>query len=233
MTLRSRTLPERGPRSLALFGGSFDPIHSGHLAVARAARRRFHLDAIHFIPAGRPPHKRDHELAPYLHRYAMVALACAGSADFVPAPLEAGADFSGSETFYSIGVLRHYRGQARPADRLWFLIGADAFLDLPNWREPEALLDSCDFIIASRPGIDLEKLRRAIPPNLFGTAAPAKRDRASKTIALRNTTVHLLDSVASHISSTEIRRRVARGRSIRGLVPAAVEDYIWKSALYR
>jgi nicotinate-nucleotide adenylyltransferase len=216
-----------------LFGGSFDPIHSGHLAVARAARRRFHLDAIHFIPAGRPPHKRNHELAPYPHRYAMVALACAGSAFFVPSPLEAGADFSGRETFYSFDVVRRYRRHLRPGDRLWFLIGADAFLEIGTWREPEALLDSCDFIVASRPGIDLARLRRTIPPHLLGSTASAKRGIARKAIALRNSTVHLLDSVASNISSTEIRHRVAGGRSIRGLVPAAVEDYICKSALYR
>jgi nicotinate-nucleotide adenylyltransferase len=233
LTPRPRAIPPRRPRSLALFGGTFDPIHSGHVAVARAARRRFHLDAIHFIPAGLPPHKRDHEMAPYPHRYAMVALACAGMRDFVPSPLEAGADFSGRETFYSVDVVRHHRRQLLPGERLWFILGADAFLDLPNWREPEALLDSCDFIVASRPGIDLAKLRRAIPPHLIGTDAPAGRLRASKTIALHHTTVHLLDSVSVPVSSTEIRHRVARGRSIRGLVPAAVEDYIWKSALYR
>jgi nicotinate-nucleotide adenylyltransferase len=233
LTPRPPRISARRPRSLALFGGTFDPIHSGHIAVARAARRRFHLDSIHFIPAGRPPHKRDNELAPYPHRYAMVALACAGRAEFVPSALEAGADFSGRETYYSIDVVRRSLAGLHPGERLWFLIGADAFLDLPNWREPEALLDSCDFIVASRPGIDLAILRRAIPPALFAPAVAAKSAGASRTIALRNTTVHLLDSVASNVSSTEIRLRVARGRSIRGLVPAAVEDYIWKSALYR
>jgi nicotinate-nucleotide adenylyltransferase len=233
LTPRPRAIPPRRPRSLALFGGTFDPIHSGHVAVARAARRRFHLDAIHFIPAGLPPHKRDQEMAPYPHRYAMVALACAGRRDFVPSPLEAGADYSGRETFYSVDVVRHHRQQLLPGERLWFILGADAFLDLPNWREPEVLLDSCDFIVASRPGIDLAKLRRAIPPHLLGTDAPGGRPCASKTIALHHTTVHLLDSVSVPVSSTEIRHRVARGLSIRGLVPAAVEDYICKSALYR
>lgn len=233
MTPHSRAIPARRPRSLALFGGTFNPIHSGHIAVARAALRRYRLDAIHFIPAGRPPHKRDHQMAPYPHRFAMVALACAGRDRFIPSPLEAGADFSGRETFYSVDVVRHYRGQMRPGERLWFIVGADAFLDLPNWREPEALLDSCNFIVARRPGINLETLRRAIPPHLLGAAAPAERRSASKSIALRDTSVHLLDSVCVPVSSTEIRHRVARGRSIRGLVPAAVEDYICKSALYR
>lgn len=227
------TPPARRARSLALFGGTFDPIHSGHIAVARAARRRFHLDAIHFLPAGRPPHKRDQELAAYPHRYAMVALACAGRREFVPSTYEAGTDFLAHQTFYSVDVVRHYRRQLLPHERLWFILGADAFLDLPNWREPEVLLDSCNFIVASRPGIDLARLRRAIPARLFAAHAPGRHPRASKTIALRNTTVHLLGSVSVPVSSTEIRHRVASGRSIRGLVPKAVEDYIWKSALYR
>jgi nicotinate-nucleotide adenylyltransferase len=163
----------------------------------------------------------------------MVALACAGNASFVPSALEAGANFAGQDTFYSIGVVRHYRKEFSAGERLWFILGADAFLDLSNWREPEALLDSCDFIVASRPGIDLQRLRRSIPPQLLGKAEPAGRRDASMTIALRKTTVYLLDSVSVPVSSTDIRRYVARGRPIRGLVPAAVEDYIWKSALYR
>jgi nicotinate-nucleotide adenylyltransferase len=227
------TLAARRTRSLALFGGSFDPIHAGHIAVARAARRRFHLDAIHFVPAGRPPHKLGHEMAAYPHRYAMVALACAGKGAFVPSAFEAGADFSGSETFYSIDVVRRFRKKMRAGERLYFLIGADAFLEIGTWREPEALLDACDFIIASRPGIDLGKLRRAIPPALLREEAPAKRGGQRGGIALRKTMVHLLDSVSVPVSSTEIRRRVARGQSIRGLVPAAVEDYICKAAIYR
>ncbi len=233
MTAARRTSSARRQGSLALFGGTFDPIHSGHLAVARAAQKRFHPEAIHFIPAGRPPHKQESELAPYAHRLALVALACAGHPRFVPSVAEAGADFSGRETFYSVDVVRRFRRELPPGARLWFIIGADAFLDLPNWREPEALLDSCDFIIASRPGIDLARLRRAIPPHLLGKREPAGRTGASKTIALRSSCVHLLDSVVSPVSSTEIRRRVARGLSVHGLVPAAVEDYIWKLALYR
>lgn len=238
MTPRARATAVRPPRSLALFGGSFDPIHSGHIAVARAARRRFHLDAIHFVPAGLPPHKRDRELAPYAHRYAMVALACAGIREFIASPLEAGKDSSGRETFYSIDVVRRYRERSPAGQSLWFMIGADAFLDIGAWREPEALLGSCDFIVASRPGIDSSMIRRAVPPQLLDSArsssrATAKRPLSQKSIALRSTTLHILDSVASPVSSTEIRRRVAAGLSIRGLVPAVVEDYIWKSALYR
>jgi nicotinate-nucleotide adenylyltransferase len=208
------------------------------MAVARAARRRFKLESIHFIPAGLPPHKRNRELAPYAHRYAMVALACAGVREFIPSALEAGADSSGRETFYSIDVMRRYRERSPAGQRLWFMIGADAFLEIGAWKEPEALLGSCDFIIASRPGIDFETIERAVPAQLLKSAgafsrAKAKRPAVPGSIPLGDTTLYILDSVASPVSSTGIRRRVAKGLSIRGLVPAAVEDYIWKSALYR
>ncbi len=229
MTAVPRATPALRPRSLALFGGSFDPIHSGHLAVARAARRRFHLDAVHFIPAGQPPHKRGRELAPYPVRYAMVALACVGHPYFVPSTAEAGADYAGSDTFYSIDTVRACRRKMRRGAKLWFIVGADAFLEIGTWKESDALLESCDFIVASRPGVNAAALRRAVPPRLL---APGPTKSAG-LIPLRGTAIHLLDSVFVPISSTEIRNRVARGLSIRGLVPEAVEDYIWKLALYR
>jgi len=219
----------RRPRSIALFGGSFDPIHIGHLAAARAAQRRFRLDELHFIPCARPPHKPKHELAPFTHRYAIVVLACAEHPHFVPSLAEAGANATGLQTFYSIDTLRHYRRQLGPREQLYFLVGADAFLEIPTWKSYEALLDSCNFIVASRPGFRMEALRLVIPPELLARA-PAPDPRA---IALRKTTVHLLDTVSSHVSSTEIRRRLHRGLSIHGLVPARVEEYILQQALYR
>ena len=92
-----RTAAKHHPRRIALFGGSFDPIHSGHLGVARAADRRFNFDEIHFIPASRPPHKLKQHLAPFSHRFAMVALACTEHPHFVPSLAEAGEDFSGTQ----------------------------------------------------------------------------------------------------------------------------------------
>ncbi len=212
---------------IGLLGGSFDPVHVGHLAVARAACRRFHLDEVHFIPAGRPPHKPRQELAPFPHRYAMVALACAENAHFVPSLAEAGADYSGRQPHYTIETVRRYRREY-PHARLYFIAGVDAFLEIPTWKEYERLLGLCDFIVASRPGYRLEALRLVIPPELLGrTASPARN-----VIALRHTAVHLLDTVASHVSATEIRRRRQRRQSIHGLVPVRVEEYIVKLALY-
>ncbi len=214
-------------RRIGLLGGSFDPVHVGHLAVARAAHRRLHLDEVHFIPAGRPPHKPRHELAPFPHRYAMVALACAEHAHFVPSLAEAGADYSGRHVHYTIETVQRYQREY-PQARLYFITGVDTFLEIPTWKEYEKLLGLCDFIVASRPGYRLEALRLVIPPELLGRPVAPARD----VIALRQTAVHLLDTVASHVSATEIRRRRQRRQSIHGLVPVRVEEYIVKLALY-
>ena len=224
----------RRPLKLALFGGSFDPIHVGHLAVARAAQRRFHLDEVHFIPSGRPPHKHGHELAPYPHRFAMVALACAEHAHFVPSLAEAGPDFSGCHVFYSVDTVRHFKQtQCQPGDRLFFILGADSFLEIATWKDCEALLGSSDFIVASRPGFRTDALRLVIPPELLGRPAASAGVRDPHQIALRRTSVYLLDTVTCDVSATEIRRRLDHGLSIRGLVPPRVEEYIRKQGLYR
>lgn len=225
--------PPLAVRSLALFGGTFDPVHRGHLAAARAARDRFGLDAVHFVVAGRPPHKSRFPLSPYAHRCAMVALACAGQPRLILSLAEAGPDFSGNATSYSIDLVRaHRRRLPRPA-HLYFLIGADAFLDIGNWRESQALLDSCDFIVVSRPGFRLETLRAALPAGMLATDSRARRPATHGTLRLRRSTVHLISSVHVDVSSTGIRSRVARGLSIRSLVPRGVEEYICKQALYR
>jgi len=225
-------LPPLRLRSLALFGGTFDPVHAGHLAAARAACVRFRLDAVHFVVAGSPPHKRRAPLSPYTHRCAMVALACACRPGFIPSLAEAGPDFSGSRTFYSIDLVRAYRRRLPRSARLYFLIGADAFLDLAKWREPEALLDSCDFVVVSRPGFSLEHLRAALPPGMLAPTRSAARAPRS-ALRLRRSTVHLISSVNVDISSTAVRRRAARSLSLGGMVPAAVADYIRKQSLYR
>jgi len=219
------------PRSIAVFGGSFDPIHVGHLAVARAAQRRFHLDEVHFVPTGHPPHKPRQTLLLFAHRYAMVALACADHDHFLPSLADASDD---GQPCYSVETVRHFRRQLRhPGDRLYFLIGADAFLEIPTWKDSETLLGLCDFLVASRPGFNLRALRLVIPPELLARPHPAGRAAESKNeIRLRRTSVHLLDTVSSHVSSTEVRRRRHRRQSIHGLVPVRVEEYILKQAIY-
>jgi nicotinate-nucleotide adenylyltransferase len=215
-------------RSIALFGGTFDPVHTGHIAVAQAAQRRFHLDAIHFIPSSRPPHKLLRDLTPFVHRYAMVALACAGRSGFLPSLAEAPASGSGSHVFYTIDTVRRFRRE-HPEDHLFFILGADQFLEIPTWKNYESLLDACDFIIASRPGFRLDALRLVIPPEKWGRTPSEDTDK----IVLRKSTIHLLATVASHVSSTEVRDRLEGKQRIHGLVPEPVVEYILGQALYR
>jgi nicotinate-nucleotide adenylyltransferase len=215
-------------RAIALFGGTFDPIHSGHIAIATAAQKRFHLDAIYFIPSSRPPHKSQRLLAPFAHRYAMVALACTDHDDFIPSLAEAPTYGAGSHVFYTIDTVKKFR-RDHPDDHLFFVVGADQFLEIPTWRSYEALLDSCDFIIAHRPGFRLDALRLVIPPEKLGRIA----SEDPQTINLRKSRVHLLSTVTSHVSSTEVRQRLEKHQTIHGLVPARVEAYIQGQALYR
>jgi nicotinate-nucleotide adenylyltransferase len=195
---------------IGILGGTFDPVHNGHLAVARAARRRYRLDVVYFIPCGLPPHKPRRRLSPFLHRFAMVALACAGEPGFAPSLLEAGADLQGRQTSYSIDTLRRLRRLA-PRAKLYFILGADAFLDLPKWKNVRQLARLCEFIVATRPGIDLRKLAR---------------------VAVPDATVHFLGGVQVDVSASQVRQAVRRDRSVAGQVPSAVADYIRKMALY-
>lgn len=215
-------------RSIALFGGTFDPIHAGHLAVASAAQRRFHLDAIYFIPSARPPHKSQSELALFVHRYTMVALACAEHRGFFPSLAEAPVDGTGAHVFYTVDTVRRFRRE-HPDDHIYFIVGADQFLELPTWKSYETLLDLSDFIIASRPGFRLDALRLVIPPEKLARRAVGDGNK----IVLRKSAVHLLTTVNSHVSSTEVRERLQENKNIHGLVPARVEEYILGQALYR
>jgi nicotinate-nucleotide adenylyltransferase len=230
----SSPVPQQRERRVALFGGTFDPIHIGHLAVARAAERRFHLDETHFIPTGRPPHKHRRGMASYADRYAMVALACADHPRFVASLAESGAGHSGREVFYSIETVRHFKQKYHGAgERLYFLLGADSFLHIPTWKDYETLLGLCDFIVASRPGFQSDALRLVIPPDLFARPGSAHASLDPRAISLRRTTIYLLDTVSSHVSATEVRHRLDMHESIHGLVPPRVEEYITKQALYR
>ena len=215
------------PRSVALFGGTFDPIHAGHIAVAQAAQKRFHLDA--FISCRR--RARLTKPSPRSRRFFIATpwsrlLAPTTPTSIRPQPKRQTAP---RRTFSTrIDTVRRYRRE-HPDDHLYFIVGADQFLEIPTWKNYEALLDSCDFIIASRPGFRIDALRLVVPPEKLG------RNQSSdpNTIVLRKSTVHILTTVASHISSTEIRQRLASRKNIHGLVPPRVEEYILGQALYR
>jgi nicotinate-nucleotide adenylyltransferase len=163
----------------------------------------------------------------------MVALACSAHPRFVPSLAEACMNGASGRIFYSIDTVRHFRQEFnRPGDRIFFMMGADSFLDLHAWKDYAELLQMCDFVVANRPGFRIERLREVIPPSLLAPPQ-AKETRDSRVIRLRDTAVYLLETVASHVSATDVRQRIERGRPVRGLVPPRVEEYITKQALYR
>jgi nicotinate-nucleotide adenylyltransferase len=216
---------------IGLFGGTFDPVHNGHLAVARAAMRRFRLDRVLFVPTAGPPHKRGRPLSPFAHRYAMLALATAGEPRFVPSLLES----DDTVTHYSFLTVPRVKRRLRRGGRLFFLIGVDAFLDIATWRHPEKLLRVCDFIVASRPGFSLNDVLAALPAAARRAALRGMRTRrgAGKALSLGGTTIYLLEGVRSRVSATGVRTAARGGRTLGGLVPQSVAAYIRKLRLYR
>ena len=161
---------------------------AGHIAVAQAAQKRFHLDAIYFVPSSRPPHKTKPALTPFVHRYAMVALACADHAGFRAVARRSARRTAPRRTSSTRSTPSAASTASIPTIILYFIVGADQFLEIPTWKNYEALLDSCDFIIASRPGFRLEALRLVIPPEKLGRAPSHDPHK----IVLRKSTIHLL-----------------------------------------
>ena len=210
--------------NVAIFGGTFDPIHVGHLRAARAAARRFSLDTVLFIPSGNPPHKSRGRLTDFVHRYAMVALACGGVPAFIPSLLEA--PKSDGRPQYSVETAHAVRKRLNSKDRLYFLIGLDAFLDLPHWKEPERLLDLVNLIVVSRPGFQLREILQVLPSHCVQSLGPRR------SVRLRHTTLSVLSGVHAAVSSSDIREDIRRGRSVVGLLPPLVEEYIVKHRFY-
>lgn len=223
--------------NVAIFGGTFDPIHRGHLAIARAAAERFHLGRIYFVPADIPPHKQKTPLTPYYHRLAMVALATTGNKSFIPSLLEAPEviQAEGKLASYSIDTVRRFRQSLKKSDRLFFLIGIDAFMDVAKWRSPLELLRECEFIVASRPGYSLADVARALPEELRPEAQVAnifRHQQARGELVMQGITIHLLDDVQEKVSATKIRAAAAKRRSVAAMTGDAVAEYIRKENLY-
>jgi nicotinate-nucleotide adenylyltransferase len=223
------------PRSnIALYGGSFDPVHLGHLAVARAAAERFDLARVYFVPAGMQPLKARQRVTHYYHRYAMLALALAEEARFVPSLLESPelARASGKPASYTVDTVARMRSRMEPGTRLYFLIGMDAFAHIAQWRMAVELLRSTEFIVASRPGFDLSEVLRALPEALRPYEGAAERFLESGSLETKGATIHLLPEVHEEVSATEIREAARRRVGLERLVPAGVADYITKLKIY-
>jgi nicotinate-nucleotide adenylyltransferase len=223
--------------NIGLFGGTFDPIHLGHTALAQAAEEHFSLRRIYFVPASAPPHKQKQPLAPFPHRYAMVALATATHKAFVPSLLEAPPE-DGEEPApsYSIETVRRLKKTLKSADRLFFLIGIDAFREISKWHEAEQLFRECEFIVASRPGYSLADVANSLPASLRPSASvtkPFHKQPAKGDLILSGVNVHLLESVHSDASATRIRAAAASGKALGRSVDPTVAEYMKKTGLYR
>jgi nicotinate-nucleotide adenylyltransferase len=223
--------------NIGLLGGTFDPIHNGHLAVAQAALERCKLGKVLFVPSDIPPHKREQPITDFIHRYAMVTLALQGEKKFFPSLLEAPREkypTGEDRVHYSIDTVRRLKAALPPTDRLFFIMGIDAFREISTWREPEALLRECEFIVVSRPGYYLADVADALPPSLRPKTVrrPARRARPVSTLKLRGITLHLLEGVRVPAAATDIRAAIRGGRRLGALVNPAVAEYIKKMTLY-
>lgn len=201
----------KAARKLGLLGGTFDPIHLGHLIAAEEVRVQLGLEKVLFLPARQSPLKQDRLASPVEDRLAMVRMAVASNPYFEVSPVE----IERGSPSYTVETVRYLLREAGPGARLYFLVGLDQAVALPQWKEPDVLLQICQLVFMSRPGwpsLDFAFLGRYIP---------GARER-----------IISVEVPAIGISSTEIRRRVGQDLSIRYLVPAAVEEYIRSHQLY-
>jgi nicotinate-nucleotide adenylyltransferase len=189
-------------------GGTFDPVHHGHLVAAEEARWQFELDQVVFVPTGRPWQKPV-GVSPAEDRYLMTVIATASNPAFTVSRLEI--DHQGPT--YTVDTLRRLRAGFEAGTRLFFITGADAVLQILTWKDPDQVLAQAEFIAATRPGFDLDPLVSRVP----GAAGR----------------VHRMEIPALAVSSSEIRARVARGAPVQYLVPDGVARYIQKHGLYR
>lgn len=199
-------------RRLGLLGGTFDPIHCGHLVIAEEARARLNLPEVRFIPAGQPPHKRGQMVTPATDRLNMVKLAIAGNPAFTVSTIELERD----GLSYTVDTLTELQRQEGHDCALYFIVGGDALVDLLTWRAPDRLLEICTLVAVRRPDVepaDLADLQRRLP-------ALAQR-------------LIVLDGPQFAVSGTELRRRIREGLPIRYQLPEAVWTYIAGRGLYR
>ncbi len=199
-------------KALGILGGTFDPVHYGHLVAAQYAAYGFQLDRVIFVPTAQPPHKDTQEVLNAAHRLAMVKLAIADNPIFELSRLEI--DRSGiSYTVDTIEALR----QTYPGTDIYFIMGMDSIYILDTWKDIERLVDMCRFIVVTRPAYQLDRNQPALQqvPEKFWAQAD------------------FLEVPAVDISSTNLRYRVQQGQPIRYLLPPAVEQYIYDNSLYR
>jgi len=208
-------------RRIGILGGTFDPIHCGHLDVGRAAERALGLTQIVLMTANIPPH-RPQPVASSYHRFAMVALAIGGHARWRASDLELGIGMPS----FTTGTLQHFHDRGFAPTELCFVIGADAFAEIESWKDFPAILDRAHFAVVSRPGFPVADMPTRLP-------ALARRMTGPSMVATQSTpSIFLIDAPTANVSATAIRQRAANGEPIVGLVPPAVGQHIERHALY-
>ncbi len=195
---------------LGIFGGTFDPVHYGHLLLAETCREQLSLDAVHFLPAGDPPHK-SHEISDGRDRARMVNLAVSGYPEFIVDERE----IRRSGPSWTVLTLQEF-AEEHPDSELFFLMGVDSLEDFPGWRQPETILELATVVAVNRPG---HPLPDAAELDVLLQGLPADR-------------VRLVSMPGTHISSSDLRQRVSSGRSIRFQTPRAVEVFLREHKLY-
>jgi nicotinate-nucleotide adenylyltransferase len=229
--------------NIGLFGGTFDPVHRGHIALARAALERYKLHRVYFVPANIPPHKQRAPLTPFIHRFAMLALATAQEKAFVPSLAEAPEECraatrkeGGEKPNYTIDTVRRLKQSFKASDKLFLLIGMDAFADIAQWHQAEALFRECEFVVAGRPGFSLADVANALPGSLRPrpeVTRPFQKQPATGDLLLAGATIHLLGDLHQPASATAIRQAAAAGKPLGKWLDAPVAEYIKKMGLYR
>jgi len=203
-------------KRIGVMGGTFDPIHNGHLVTAEEAWKQFQLDQVLFIPSGNPPHKEDRSSLNAEDRYLMTVIATATNPHFRVSRME----IERPGPSYTIDTVRELHRIYGKNTEVFFITGADAILEILTWKEPEAVLREATFIAATRPGYDLKKLEGSLPT--------AEKERHAS-----DPRVLVMEVPALAISSTDIRERVKHGRPITYLVPEGVAEFIEKNGFYR
>ena len=209
---------------LGIFGGTFNPIHTGHLRAAEEVRYRCMLDRIIFIPSGSPPLKTA-GLAEAVHREAMTRCAISANANFDISDIE----MRNGDKSYTVNTVEKLHS-VYSGEELFFIMGLDAFLDLPKWREPERIISGIDFIVMTRPGSGSEDMRES---PYVEEIRPARHPGISICALKGGKKAYMVQVTAFDISSTAIRQFTREGQSIRYLLPDTVEEYIAANRLYK
>jgi nicotinate-nucleotide adenylyltransferase len=218
---------------IALFGGTFDPPHRGHIAIARAALTRLDLDQVLVAPVATQPFKAGIATSSFADRLAMVHLAVAGVAGLATSNIDAA--LPGDQPNYTVETLERLR-YLHPTDQLFCLVGADSFLTLRHWHRCIDLLLFCDFIVAGRPGFSLEQINAALPNGVRNISDQTFPDFIRYTLSgpeERATQLYLLPDLHQDISATEVRSALAEGSDLEKMLDPAVATYIHTHALYR